>query len=206
MKQTGNQRYAAISQITILYISELLSRSFFEHRIALLGLFRLEFVMERSWNHNCSPAALILQRLCHFRYSAQSLAFSSCHGHLKRVSSSWLLMAKKPFLVPSLCYCPVLNVASLKVHTVHAVISWCFDVFDAVRYCRAERDWPEFGGAKYPGEGDTVSFHQPFAHCGSASLPAGCIQRTGQPVDHISLHKHSNTFKLFIIWPVADPL
>ncbi len=54
---------------------------------------------------------------------------------------------------------------------------------------------PEFGGAQDPGERDTVSFHQPSSHSGSGSLPAGRIQRTGQPVDDVSLQKHSSTFK-----------
>lgn len=78
---------------------------------------------------------------------------------------------------------------------VVAVICQMFSNPDIVRNVRADCDWPEFGGAKDPGEGDTVAFHQPFTHCGSGSFPTGCVQRTGQPVDHLSLHKDSNTFK-----------
>ena len=46
---------------------------------------------------------------------------------------------------------------------------------------------PEFGCAQDPGEGDAVPLHQTPAHCGDRALPARCVQRTRQPVDHLPL-------------------
>lgn len=142
------------------------------------------------------------------------IAYSCVHIMAKYTKSS--------LLVPLLCYHPI-SAAQQEKKNVNLFqdvchFGWCLPALlnsdyrhliitsaeltnsflhkckDIVRNVRADCDWPQFGGAKDPGEGDTVSFHQPFTHCGSGSFPTGCIQRAGQPVDHLSLHKHSNTF------------
>ena len=68
-----------------------------------------------------------------------------------------------------------------------------FHVFN-IRY---GRDSPEFGGAEDPGERHAVSLHQSFTHGGSGALPAGSVQRAGQPVHHLPLHTHTHTHKRY---------
>lgn len=46
---------------------------------------------------------------------------------------------------------------------------------------------PEFGGTKYSGERDTITFHHATAYSGSPCFSTSCIQRAGQPVYHLTL-------------------
>ena len=46
---------------------------------------------------------------------------------------------------------------------------------------------PELRCAQDPGERDAVPLHQTPAHRGDGALPARCVQRTRQPVDHLPL-------------------
>lgn len=53
------------------------------------------------------------------------------------------------------------------------------------RHCRFVK--PKFCRAKNPGERDAVTLHQAPPHRRGGAFPAGRIQRTGQPVDHLTL-------------------